>query len=126
MLAPVEEVNFVSCYDLATFADPLERAVASLIHWTRLVECANPAFRLRVEDFDADLPEAVENSSSAILERLGPPREDVSRTYNDSEKNFRIAKPIYGERDYARLRSALRHDLESLCRDWNYDCSFLN
>ena len=41
--------------DLLQFQDPLDRAVASLVYWMRIVDQRRPVFNIRVEHFDQDL-----------------------------------------------------------------------
>jgi tetratricopeptide (TPR) repeat protein len=111
--------------DLALLDDPIERAVASLVHWMDIVASCRPDFRVRVEHFSDDFTNAIELGKTRLMPSAMDPDETLSALYNSSEQRYLVAKPSYTADDYARVRPELRCKLEQLCETWGYDPAFL-
>ena len=106
--------------DLDALSSDLERAVASYVHWNRIIEQTRPDLRVRVEDAEQDLTDfARQRNLVPPGHRLAaPPPRDVNS--NKAYKGQRYAKPDAEELDWASLDSELAALLRDCCERYGY------
>ena len=106
--------------DLDDYRTDLERAVASLVFWDRIVQSQRPAATFKVEDCIEQSYFFLQNNN-LVQHKVDITTIDIAANANSTASRG-IVKPEVPRHEYQQIAEQLRIELASFCERYGYDC----
>jgi len=108
--------------DLNGAGTDLERAIWSIVYWSRIIRAQDPSHVFRIEDGACGFVEFLTKSGLAKTVDTIPevPPSNVQKKYSNGFWGRAPSRPIYGNADWEGLESGTRELVEEYCSIYGY------